>query len=147
MLERTAPSDREVHNLIMMSGECFSSDIGRLKVILNLHAPVFAKFVIHTPPPGFPPKEIREQWVGTELPVRAKPDADGIPVLAFEAIEALEISNKYDAVAWWKQYYILRGQECLPDVDSGDYPEMLMNIDGLEFEPSCGILQPAEEAS
>ncbi|HVV25691.1 MAG TPA: hypothetical protein VHC21_01495 [Candidatus Saccharimonadales bacterium] len=138
MIETNAPPQQYILDTILRSGEGFKSNKDRLQAILDIHAPVFAKLVVQTPPPGFPPAQIRQQWVGLELPLRAKPYPDGIPLLAFEAIDCLKKAGRTEAVKWWEDYYILQGQEQCPEIDPEGYPEFLVGVSGLEFDPDCG---------
>jgi hypothetical protein len=70
-------------------------------------------------PPGFAPPEIREQWVGIEIPLptedelKANPPSGfgignanegGYPVLTKTAIEALLESRRTRAAAFWSKF-------------------------------------------
>jgi len=74
-----------------------------------------SKIKIIAIPPGFAPQEIREQWVGIEIPLSKNPiphgeesfrsgseNGDGYQVLATEAIVALRNAGKNDAANFWK---------------------------------------------
>jgi hypothetical protein len=75
-------------------------------------------------PQGGAPLEIREQWIGTPLPVRAPrpaegpesyigidvvdrtvrhPIPDGVAVAPLDAIAALDYFGQCDAASWWRQ--------------------------------------------
>lgn len=84
----TPPTLGEINNIILQSGDWAESDTAKLEATLDAHARVFSTFIVETIPPGFPPVDVRKAWIGTELPVRARPYTDGITILAFEAVGA-----------------------------------------------------------
>ena len=51
--------------------------------------PVRRLFQIHKTPDGFPPKNIRNMWVGLQLPVRALVTSLEVPVLGIDALATL----------------------------------------------------------
>lgn len=63
-------------------------------------------------PPGFAPKEIRQQWVGVEIPLSGEDPTGGIwvgtgnengyVVSADDAISALRNAGKDDAADFWE---------------------------------------------
>jgi hypothetical protein len=137
----TAPTPKQVLDIIEKSGEAFTLNTGRLSRMLDTHAPIFAKFVIEEVPPGFPPRHVREQWVGVALPVRMRPYPDTIPVLGFEAIDSLKQAGRMTATVWLSNFYLLEGQEHYPNAISYENPFFAANIDGLEFKSYCGRLE------
>ena len=75
-----------------------------------------AKIRIIGIPPGFAPKEIREQWVGIEIPLTnpipkgkesfcvGNSNKDGYQVKGTDAVEALINAKKTEAVNFWRPY-------------------------------------------
>ena len=72
---------------------------------------------ITSTPPGFAPLEIREQWVGVEIPLASSADFErnapgllrlgtenlgGYRVTGVAAISALESAGKNDAASFWR---------------------------------------------
>ncbi len=134
----TPPTLGEINNIILQSGDWAESDTAKLEATLDAHARVFSTFIVETIPPGFPPVDVRKAWIGTELPVRARPYTDGITILAFEAVGALEEAGADEAVDWWKDYY---SSMLIPeDPNQVTSSEAMMNISALEFAAHCGRL-------
>jgi hypothetical protein len=76
-----------------------------------------AKIKIIDTPPGFAPEEIREQWLGIEIPLAENPipadkvvariggqNAGGYQVKGTDAVEALKDAEKFEAAEFWKPY-------------------------------------------
>jgi len=71
------------------------------------------KIIVTTAPPGFAPENIREQWVGVELPVEDElgngsgfrtgaENSDGYRVNSFDALKALKAAEKNEAFEFWE---------------------------------------------
>ena len=100
------------------------------------YGPILAEFTLDQTPQGGAPLHVREQWVGTPLPVRetsiaqlamgeveyfdvltfnAKRNDDPVSILGMEAIEALVGAGKIDAADFWVPYqdglFTFRGYE------------------------------------
>jgi len=168
------PFDEEISAAIHARprAELTAWDPKRLRAFLDAHYPVFAQFVVEEVPSGHAPEEVRQDWVGLSLPVRAQTrQNDGVPVLAFEAVDQLEYAGKHDAATWWKRDYIvdlppefnqlpgvLNVEEeaerdafiaASPELDfellrAADVTYWPMNVEPLIFEEKCGRLEPEQ---
>ena len=81
-------------------------DLGSLRH-LDSWAPIFASFRVEQIPRGeFVPAEIREQWVGVDVPVRftALIEAGGIEFGDDDAVLSLLASGKIDAAKWFVEH-------------------------------------------
>lgn len=70
------------------------------------------KIRIVSTPPGFAPKEIREQWIGVEIPLSEKDvepggawtgteNIDGFVVFTEDAVQALRDFGRHQAADFW----------------------------------------------
>ncbi|MFO0781816.1 MAG: hypothetical protein U0524_02895 [Candidatus Saccharimonadales bacterium] len=166
------PFDEEVSAAIHARprAELTAWDPKRLSAFLDAHYPVFAQFVVEEVPSGHAPEEVRQDWVGLSLPVRAQTrQNDGVPVLAFEAVDKLERAGRQNSATWWRRDYIvdlpprfnqlpgvLSSQEeaerdsfleKFPEIDfellkTRDVSYWPMNVHPLIFDEDCGRLRP-----
>lgn len=128
---------------LMVSGEMFTDNIQRYKGILDTTLPVLNGFTVETTPPGFPPEEIRQEWVGLTLPVRFTIDIEQVPevpVIAVEALHELERAGRHVARDWWREYYAQEARRRVPNIDDEGHADFLANVSLLVFDPSCGTL-------
>lgn len=135
---------------LRVSGEMFTDDFEHYRAILDTSVPVLGQFSIDSTPPGFPPEEIREDWVGLSLPVRFTVDIEQIPeipIMAAEALHALEAEGRTVACDWWRQYYVDEARKRMPNVDDQGHKDFLANISLLVFDSSCGTLRPDSGAA
>jgi hypothetical protein len=90
--------------------------------------PIVYWFLVTSTPAGGAPKEVRDAWVGTLLPVRrprpvegpeahvardvrdrqVKLIADGVAVAPDDALRALRLFGRDGAVEWWESYFVQR---------------------------------------
>ncbi|MCA9334110.1 hypothetical protein KC963_03605 [Candidatus Saccharibacteria bacterium] len=134
---------------LMVSGDMFTDQFDRYRSILDVSVPVLGQFSIESTPPGFPPEEVRQDWVGLSLPVRFTVDIEQlpeVPIVAAEALHVLEGAGKGIARDWWRQYYAQEAKKRMPNVDDEGYPDLLANVSLLVFDPSCGTLQEDPQA-
>lgn len=135
---------------LMVSGDMFTDQFDRYRSILDASVPVLGQFSIESTPPGFPPEEVRQDWVGLSLPVRFTVDIEQlpeVPIVAAEALHVLEGAGKGIARDWWRQYYAQEAKKRMPNVDDEGYPDFLANVSLLVFDPSCGNLSEDPSAS
>lgn len=95
-----------------------------------------AKIKIIATPPGFAPEDIRNQWVGVEIPLPTKEQLAEDPpssfgsgnqnqgghiVLTSDAITSLEQSEKHSTVAFWQSLglgkYLRFHKDCCEVID------------------------------
>ncbi len=71
---------------------------------LDLYEPIEGTFTITTMPAGFPPEEIRQEWVGVELPVRkldrVSEDLE-VEISPADAILSLLSNGRLDGADWF----------------------------------------------
>lgn len=135
---------------LVLSGDMFTDQYQRYVSVLDSSVPVLSRFSVESTPPGFPPEEIREDWVGLTLPVRFTVDIEQVPevpIIAAEALHALEGADKKVARDWWRQYYAEEAEKRMPNVDSEGHSDFLANVSLLVFDPSCGTLRVDPQAS
>lgn len=70
---------------------------------LDDDSPIVGTFKIDTVPGGMPPLEVRQDWVGVELPVRQPERLEGgeVEVSPADAILSLLAHGKLDATIWF----------------------------------------------
>lgn len=66
--------------------------------------PVEQLFHVTRLPDGDAPREIRDAWIGLDLPIRAKIE-HYVPVLGADALLALKKEGKTEAYEWWTNFY------------------------------------------
>lgn len=92
----------------------------------DMRGEIYYWFVVAQTPQGGAPLEIREQWNGVALPVRRPRPVeapvplvgreigretvrnfidDGVPVLAADALRALDLFGRHEALAWWREWF------------------------------------------
>lgn len=147
--ERRIHEFMAMESALMVSGEMFTADYHRYSAVLDTSVPTLGQFSIESTPPGFPPEEIREDWVGLTLPVRFAVNLEllpEVPIVAAEALHVLEGAGKTIARDWWRQYYAQEAKKRMPNVDGEGCPDFLANVSLLVFDPSCGTLQEDPQA-
>jgi hypothetical protein len=107
----TLASTATLGQLGRIAGE--GSPIEPIVAQLDEVAPVYADFLVtKTPEQGEAPEEIREEWIGARLPVRAESvegDDEYFWVLAREACEVLKRISPL-AHDWWSSFYEEKGK-------------------------------------
>lgn len=84
---------------------------------LDMVAPTYADFFITETPEGFPPEDIRKEWVGLVVPVRCE-TSETVDVYAREAYEVLR-NQRPKAFEWFREYYIEDGRRCERALSAG----------------------------
>jgi hypothetical protein len=112
--------------------------------MVDAQFPARHTFEVTSVPQGEAPFKIREQWVGTRLPVRTElVKYQSISVLAVDGLVALKRAERQEAHDWWQDYYEhANGQISIPRILNpfARQPGMLARISFLGFEPSEGNL-------
>jgi len=123
---------------LTLTGELFTSRFSSFQYHIDHFAPIVGEFAINSRPEGFPPDDIRDEWIGVILPIRIEPQPGLVIINSREAIQALSDENRTTAVGWWEDYYARMAEEKMPMIDPEDYPAYLSNICFLGFVASDG---------
>lgn len=109
-------------------------------------APIQAYYVpTVTPATGRAPEHIKAQWVGLQLPIRAKhtdKDIEGFAVMGREGMRALE-QDRPEANEWWRDHWSDQVRKHF----FMTFPATLdskINLNFWIFEPDAGNIQPVE---
>lgn len=90
------------------------SDEAYVDDILPNMLPATQIFEVQQAPAGDAPEEIRQGWVGVELPVRAFMPSDyltvTVPILAVDGLVVLARAGRQQAHDWWADFYEQKGK-------------------------------------
>jgi hypothetical protein len=107
--------------------------------------PAHHNFDITSVPEGEAPYRVREQWVGTSLPLRTElVKYQPVLILAVDGLVALKKSGRDDAHDWWQDYYAAADKPInIPMLINpfAHRPGMMARLSFLGFQPDEGTIE------
>lgn len=87
----------------MNASERLVKEVDHLSRMIDGRIPILGSFVIEHVPEGDPPLEIRELWVGREVPIRYRGaiDEDRIDVMPADIVASLLAQREESAADWF----------------------------------------------